>query len=298
MQHIDTHDGGLFTAAPARIVASWPAGSFAENILAKNSGEILIALYTDNRIDLYDPSSETVRPFADLPAPAVSVAEGPDGQIWAVGGTFFVGPGAVWKIDPEGRADLWIHLPEARFLNGCAIHPNGHQLLVCDSHLGHILAVDLHQRNRAEIWLADSRLVPLNKRKPGVNGIKFFQDHVWFSVTDQDLMYRALVQPDGTPSSLEVVHSNLHVDDFTFREDGTLYYTTHTLNSVGRIEPGGARITFGGPEQDLVGATACVFGQTASTRHLLYVTTDGGYFAPYPGTEQAALLVEIDLRQG
>ena len=43
-------------------------------------------------------------------------------------------------------------------------------------------------------------------------------------------------------------------------------------------------------------ATACVFGRTPPTRRLLYVATDGGFFKPYPGTEQAARLVEIDLR--
>jgi len=114
-------------------------------------------------------------------------------------------------------------------------------------------------------------------------------------VTDQALMYRAPLRSDGTPGALEVVYQNLHVDDFTFGEDGALYYTTHTLNTVGRVDPNGDRITFGGPDQELVGATACVFGRAAAARRLLYVTTDGGFFRPYPGTEQAARLVEIDL---
>src|SRR5271170_2843889 len=100
MQKIPEHDGGSFLAAPTRVVASWPAGSFAENVLVTNRGEILIALYSDNRIDRFDPVSGEVSPFAYLPAPAVSIAEGVDGQIWAVAGTFFTGPGGVWNIGP------------------------------------------------------------------------------------------------------------------------------------------------------------------------------------------------------
>jgi sugar lactone lactonase YvrE len=295
MQQIPEHDGGPFVAAPTRVVARWPAGSFAENLLVKNNGEILIALYSDNRIDRYNPASGQVIPFSYLPAPVVSIAEGADGQIWAVAGTFYTGPGGVWKIGLDGVGHPWVGLPDARFLNGCAVHPDGHTLLVCDSHLGHVLAIDLRQPHCVESWLTDTRFVPLIKQLPGANGIQFFRDHVWISVTDQNLIYRAPLRADGTAGTPEVIHKSLHVDDFTFGEDGALYYTTHTLNTVGRVNTNGERITFGGPEQELVGATACVFGRMAPLHRLLYVTTDGGFFRPYPGSEQAARLVEIDV---
>jgi len=151
MHQIPEHDGGSFATAPTRVLVSWPVGSFAENVLVKNHGEILIALYSDNRIDRYDPASGEVNPFAYLPAPAVSISEGVDGQIWAVAGTFYTGPGGVWNIDSDGKVHPWVDLPDARFLNGCAVHPNGHALLVCDSHLGHVLAIDLRQPHRVEL---------------------------------------------------------------------------------------------------------------------------------------------------
>jgi sugar lactone lactonase YvrE len=289
------HDGGPFMPATARVATRWTTGSFAENLLIDSQGRIYVALYTNNRIDRYDPASDEVHIFADLPAPTVSMAEGPDGQIWAVTGTFYTGPAGIWKIDPNGSPILWVALPEARFINGCTIHPDRRTLLVCDSHLGHVLAVDLQHPNRVKAWLSDARLIPLNKKLPGANGIKIFQNEVWISVTDQNLVYRAHLNSYGTPGRLEVVHNNLHVDDFAFSESGSLYYATHTKNTVGRIDLDGRRTTLAGPAQHVVGATACALGRSAATSHLLYITTDGGFFAPYPGIEQAALLVEINL---
>ena len=138
--------------------------------------------------------SGKVSPFAYLPAPAVLIAEGVDGQIWAVAGRFFTGTVGVWNIGSDGKAHPWVDLPDARFLNGCAVHAYGRALLVCDSSLGHVLAIDLREPHRVESWLADSRLVPVSKQVPGANGIKFYRDHVWISVTDQNLMYRAVAR--------------------------------------------------------------------------------------------------------
>jgi hypothetical protein len=105
-------------------------------------------------------------------------------------------------------------------------------------------------------------------------------------VTDQNPIYRTPLRPDGTPRTLEVTHKSLHVDDFTFGEDGALCYTTHTLNTVGRVDTNGNRITSGGPEQELVGATACVFGRMAPLHRLLYVTTDGASSNPIPAVSR------------
>ncbi len=76
------HDGGEFSAVNVRVVATWPAPTFVENLAI-------------------DPA-----PFAELPAPPVGLAFDADGSLWATGGTFREGPGYIWRIGPDGSVDL------------------------------------------------------------------------------------------------------------------------------------------------------------------------------------------------
>src|SRR5215831_17270455 len=46
----------------------------------------------------------------------------------------------------------------------------------------------------------------------------------------------------------------------TFGESGSLYVTTHPEQSLVRIDPLGKRTTIAGPDQGMVGSTACAFG--------------------------------------
>src|SRR6266852_5202628 len=102
-------------------------------------GVIIKSQYSHNRVDRYDPVSGAVTPFADLPAPPMGLAFDADGSLWATGGTFRKGPGYIWKIAAGGSVQHWTDLPDAIFINGCTLHPNGHTLLVCESLTGRIL---------------------------------------------------------------------------------------------------------------------------------------------------------------
>ena len=50
--------------------------------------------------------------------------------------TFRKGPGYIWRIRPDGSVQHWTDLPDAVFMNGCTLHPNGHTLLACESPTG------------------------------------------------------------------------------------------------------------------------------------------------------------------
>ena len=63
------HDGGQWARVPSKVVATWPAGSFAENLAVLPDGAVLVSLHSHNRIDRYDPATGTVSAFAELPAP-------------------------------------------------------------------------------------------------------------------------------------------------------------------------------------------------------------------------------------
>jgi sugar lactone lactonase YvrE len=289
------HDGGAFVPANVRAVATWPAGTFLENLAIDSSGAVFVTLYSHNRIDRYDPATGLTSPFTDLPEQPMGLAFDGQERLWATGGTFFKGPGFVWKISADGSVQHWTDLPDAQFVNGCALHPDGHTLLVCLSLTGRILAVDLREPGRWFAWLTDERLKPNYPNYPGANGIKIIDGWAWISVSGPRLILRTKIQPDGSPGPLETTVKDILADDFAFGSSGSVYITTHVEQAVVRVDAAGNRTTIAGPDQGAVGSTACAFGRTTSDDKALYVTTDGGFIVPYEGKIQAAKLLRIDV---
>ena len=165
------HDGGAWAPVPGRIVASWPAGYFAENVAVAGDGTVLVSLHSHNRIDRYRPDTGELDVFCQLPAPATGLAFDAAGVLWVTGGEVGRPPGYVWRADPEGEAEEWVEIADALFLNGCAVLSTQQTLLVAESLTGRVLAVD--QRNPAwSTWVEDARLRPEREQMPGANGIK------------------------------------------------------------------------------------------------------------------------------
>src|SRR6478752_5622107 len=90
------HDGGEFSAVNVRVVATWPAPTFVENLAIDSAGTIFVSLYSHNRVDRYDPATGMA---ARLPtcrrrlwgSPSMRVArsgqpEGPFGRALAIHG--------------------------------------------------------------------------------------------------------------------------------------------------------------------------------------------------------------------
>lgn len=288
------HDGGQWAPVPCRVVASWSVRHFAENLAVDDAGAVFVSLHSHNRVERYDPSTGVVDVFAHLPAPVAGVAFGADGTLWATGGELGRSPGYVWRIDRDGLAEEWVQIPDAVFLNGCTPHPDGRTLLVCESVTGRVLAVDLPER-RWRAWITEDRLRPLGVEIPGANGIKLRDGWAWISVTDRDLILRARVRANGGAGPLDVVAENLRADDFAFAASGALYIATHPAQTVLRLAPDGARTTLAGPDEGAVGSTACAFGRAPGDETTLYVTTNGGLWAPYEGEVQEAKLLRLDV---
>jgi len=235
------HEGGLWRAVAGRVVASWPRGSFAENLAVDEEGTVFVSLHSHNRIERYDPATGGLDTFVELPAPVAGFAFAADGTLWASGGTVFATPGYVWRIDRVGVVDEWIQIPDAVFLNGCAWLPDEKTLLICESITGRILAVDRFERN----WHAriiDDQLRPVNERMPGANGIKYRAGHVYVSVTDRDRIVRMAVRSDRSAGAIESVAENLRADDFAFRRVGQAVHLDSSCTF--RPAPGSGRRAF------------------------------------------------------
>src|SRR5947209_5080700 len=87
------HDGGELAAVNVRVVATWPAPTFVENLAIDSAGAIFVSLCSHNRVDRYDPATGATAPFAALPAPPMGLAFDAGGALWATGGTMRKGPG-------------------------------------------------------------------------------------------------------------------------------------------------------------------------------------------------------------
>ena len=254
------HDGGRFAPILAT-VATWRAPAFLENLAIDAEGAVFVTVYSHKRVDRYDPATRATTPFAEVPAPPMGLAFDASGVLWMTGGTLREGPGYIWRVEPSGAVRQWCELPDARFMNGCALHPNGRTLLACESASGHILAIDLDQPGRWDVWLQGDRLRPVVAGYPGSNGIKIRQGWAWISVSGRRLLVRVPIQPDGSAGAIEIAAARLSADDFALGMSGSLYITTHPEHTLVRLDPSGARTTLAGPEQGMVGSTACAFGR-------------------------------------
>ena len=288
------HDGGAFVPILAT-VATWRARAFLENLAIDATGAVFVTVYSHNRVDRYDPTTRATATFAEVPAPPMGLAFDASGVLWVTAGTLRKGPGYVYRVDQDGAVRQWCELPDALFINGCTVHPNGETLLVCESASGRILAIDLAQPRRCDVWLEGDRLRPIVSGYPGANGIKIRDGWAWISVSGRGMMARVPFRPDGSAGGIQIAATHLLADDFAFGMSGSVYITTHPEHTLVRLDPSGARTTIAGPEQGMVGSTACAFGRAPGDEQALYVTTDGGFLIPHEAGIQDAKLVRMEV---
>ena len=290
-----THDGGDFSPVPFRVVASWPAPAFVENVVVGPDGSVFVTVHSGNRIDRYDPRTGETGVFVILPAPPMGLAIDESGSLWVTGGTMRTAPGYIWKISVQGEVQHWTDLPNATFMNGCAVHPNGRELLVCESSSSRVLSIDLQKPGKWSVWLEDELIGPGESFFPGANGIKIRGGLAYITVSARSLMVRLPILADGSAGAVEPILRDVLGDDFAFGETGSLYITTHPAQTLVRIDPSGKRTTIAGPDQGMVGSTACAFGKTPGDQRALYVSTDGGFIVPHEGGVQDAKLVRFEV---
>lgn len=282
------HDPAPLSAVEHRIVAEWPTGTFIENLVVLPAGTIVVSVLTGARIDAVSPDG-AVKVLRTFEAPPTGMA--------LAGGALYVAvgePGAatpvLWRLDPvTGEGGPLLTLEGVVFANGLTnFAPDA--LLLADSIAGALLYIDLARQSH-HVWLQDDALTrsPAAAFLPGANGVKRWRDEVTVSSNGRAELHRVNIVAGGHAGTLTRIAERLRVDDFAYDTAGCLYLATHIGHSLDRLDRDGRRVTLGGPEQGLVGSTACAFGKDGA----LYVTTTGGIIAPPHGRLEPAKLVRL-----
>jgi sugar lactone lactonase YvrE len=286
----ESHDEAPLDPCRATIIATWPEGSFLENIALLADGDFVISVHNKAELHRVDLTGATSL-FAAMPAPPAGLVAADDG-VFCVAGEPGVGPHRLFKVAANGTVTEILTIPDTLFLNGFTPGRAGLAYTV-DSILGVVIEIDLAAA-MSRIVLSDERLTKCSDAPmlPGANGIKFGDDGLYITNTDRALVLRARFA-DGVLGPLGGVAEHLRGDDFALDRAGNLYITNHIHNTLIRLGANGARTAIAGPDQFMAGSTACSFHPDHPGS--LFVTTTGGMIMPLDGVVQPAKLVRLEV---
>lgn len=228
------------------------------------------------------------------------------------GSAVATGPKAGVNPDPACPAALPLEvnarkiadMPMAPRLNGLAAVPGTSAVLVGDSQLGVAFRVDTATG-------AVSTALDLPEMKPvpgagsaddalGLNGMKVRGGALYFTTAASRTVYRIAIMPDGSGpmpgaavETIAAVPTASWMDDLDVRDDGSLYVTTNTGNTLLALQPaaaangtvaGAARAQFNAPvialgaanAPTVAGASSVAFGRGSVSRNTAFVVTGSG----------------------
>ncbi|KAH8763638.1 hypothetical protein F5883DRAFT_498268 [Diaporthe sp. PMI_573] len=300
--------------------------TFLENIASRANGDILMtmAVPQSNVFAIQNPmtSCPTMVPVFQIPGSngthgIAEIATRPDvfavvaGNISLSGNPAngVLGSNSVWELDLRTSgsavtARKIADLPMAPRLNGLAAVPGTSVMLVGDSQLG--VAFRLDTATGAVTTAVD---VPEMKPVPGagsaddalgLNGMKVRGGALYFTTAASRTVYRIAIQPDGSGplpgaavETIAAVPTASWMDDIDIRDDGSLWVTTNTGNTLLALQPtaaangtaaGAARAQFNAPVVALgaanaptvQGASSVAFGRGSVSRNTAFVVTGSG----------------------
>lgn len=304
------------TVAQLHTVPTW-----LENIAVRENGDLLVTqlrptpvLYT-----IKNPTSKnaTLDPIYEWHEPNAAVLAGVtetslDTFVIITGNatanaTGYVGTFSVWeaKFHSLESSKLSVRkvvdVPKAKFLNGIVALPEHPEIvLIADSQAGLLFRLDT-RTGRTEVIADRPEFKPYPEiyQGPafGINGVKIRDGYLYFSNSNLVAVYRVPITKEGYiarkgKASIELyanftVIGAIFIDDFTFKDDGSLWATSNIGNIVAAVSVDGKSIKqVAGAEDQLTLAsdTAAEFGRTKADRDILYVVTAGGLSAPVNGT--------------
>jgi sugar lactone lactonase YvrE len=278
-----------------RSLAEFSSGTFLENLVLNSRGSVIFTDYTGKRILTFDPASpsepEVVATFDVHPAGIARF--GNYFLVTAHGQSFFAGAGfmdtqMILILDEGGQEVRRIAVPQARFLNGIAVGPDG-LALIADSVAGKIWQLELGSGRLSE-WISHEALTAdpaATVPRPGANGLKFRGDSLFVSNSSRGAIYRIeLFRGARAPAAPVLFAQTGPVDDFAFDNEGAIIAATHGATLI-RIASNGA-VTSILPD----GCGGCTAIALSGDGSHAYVLTTGGLLE---GLSEPARLLSLQL---
>lgn len=269
------HDPGATALIPFTTIATFPIGTFLENIAVRSnssllissmiSGEIfyldpnatdpqstLLTLHSFNSSNLQSSSEETAYGTNNVAEALVEDPNTPDIFYTFSGIHGKAGTWSIFRLDlrtfnpsshPQIEVKKLADVPHALWLNGGTMLPSG-ILLIAESRLGQVVAYNL-STNTISIWLEHPLLgkVTALPEWPAINGIQYFRGSVFATSSDRAIVLRMDADPlTGAyiHDSIKVVAENLTGDDLAFDQQGNAYIATNPAQSVMKVSGLGA----------------------------------------------------------
>jgi sugar lactone lactonase YvrE len=224
-------------------------------------------------------------------AGGLGLAVSDDGDIWVVVFSWLDQSHGVWRIHPNGRAELAVPLPpaEAALPNAITFDPEGN-LYITESWGGAVWKA--RPGGTAELWLQGDLLAPIAPYGFGANGIVYMRGALYVANSDQGTIVKIPLRRDGSPGNPVVIANGLNgPDGVTVDAFGNLYLVTAWGAQLVRIRPRGT------PEIVLDMAAAGVsyptgvdIGKIVREMNTAYIAN----FIPKPGEPN---LVKVNLCQ-
>ena len=275
--------------APAHLLYQFPFGTHVENIASRSNGHLLLSVMTA-------PILYSIDPAAQIPCPQVvyefpnatsmtGLAETNTPDVFAIIAgkwnlkTFagIQGSFAVWSVDFRSEPPLVAMIapiPDANALNGLTVIDNSNIILLADSALGAIWALN-SKSGKVTKAIQDPGLGPSSTFPLGVNGINAYKNDLHFVNSAQGTYGKVAIRGDGSASGsiqvLATLSASQRWDDFTFDSQGNTYHATHP-KTVYRVTSQGEQFIHVN-DTDLADPTSSTFGKgSAKEESTLYLS--------------------------
>jgi sugar lactone lactonase YvrE len=285
--------------APATVIHREPVGAFLENLVVHPDGSLLVTSLHDKRVLRIRPDG-TATTLATFPGIVTNLAAEDDQGSFIVAGFLDRAPDArrlLWRLRLDGSVEEVLTLVGAALPNGLdRLSPGA--FLITDSIRGLIWRADVRTKS-VSIWSDDAHLGGFDPASqpaiPAANGLRVHGRHVFVANMSGQKLLRLPVNADGSAGPAEVLHRDVFIDDFAIDAAGRIFATTHTHNSLIRLDPDRTLTVIATLAQGMQGATSAAFGRTPGLERTLYVTTTGGSYVPPAWGVEEAKVVRLEL---
>ena len=270
------------------------AGEITEGITVDQQGNIYSGMAALGEIRRIAPDGDvtTVAHLDVGQGLLLGLISDSSGNIYAALASQDAATHGVWIIRPDGSARRYAALDPSGVPNGLTFDRGGN-LYVSDASLGVVWRIP-PGGGSAELWAKDPLFAPdpMNGFGVGVNGLAFKGAWLYAANTDQALIARVRLNPDGPAgrTALFARGDDLRsADGIAFDTDGNLYVACSAgADKLVRVAPDATRTVLATAADGLDYSASLVFGSRPLGRTNLFISNVGVDFG-HPGVLKAAI---------